>query len=473
MKLHMITAPDARTANEKAVALYGRDVLIVSSVQVNGATELIVAAETPSLENEINGRTSPAKKTDANLAENRSQQNAARQTAGPAPAVDSLDSRFEDLLKLKKHAVSESRPERQTAGTESSTIVSGSRKRNGNTGTENKSAQPRRRRKPAARPVTSSPARAQELVTLIRDEIHALRTEFNMSLKLSAWRSSSPVEPVLTPLLALLESTGMTAGLRSLFENGLQGCRDRDQAIAHLESLLSDAARPAESVCEMSAGTHGFYGPSGAGKTTFIAKLANKLAQSVPADRIALISLSDQRPGAWNQLQLLAARSGARCYRAADREALKLILDEIGSDSVRLIDMPGSIGLERAIQAGIPEEDIRLHAVIPASASPAVLRKFSGGHYESLVLTKLDEVDYAWGLFHLMTERKLRISLCSMNSSPESHPAAFSATELVRSVTANIRNDLADAAAMPDELALPESTGKRIPARQPQGANHG
>jgi flagellar biosynthesis GTPase FlhF len=473
MKLHLITATDVRTANDKAMALYGRDVLIVSSAQVNGVTELIVAAETPSRENEINGRTTPARKIDAHLAGKRLQQNVARQPARPAQVADSVGSRFEDLLELSKHAASESSPELHDVGTETSNIVSGSSKRSGNAGTENKSAPPRKRRKPAARPDTNSPARAQELVTLIRDEIHALRTEFNLSLKLSAWRSSSPADPALKPLLALLESTGMTAGLRSLFESGLQGCRDKDQAIAHLESVLNDAARAAESVCEISAGTHVFYGPSGAGKTTFVAKLANKLAQSVPADNIALISLSDQRPGAWNQLQLLASRSGARCYRATDRDALNLILDEIGSDSFKLIDIPASSGLERVTQAELPGEDIHLHAVIPASASSAVLRKFSCSHFESLILTKLDEVDYAWGLFHLMTERKLRISLCSMNSSPESHPAAFSATELVRTITANIRNELEDAATMPDAMALAAPPVRQAPALQPKGPNHG
>jgi len=43
MELKRILAKDARQANEKAVALYGQDVLVISSCQVRGQTELIVA----------------------------------------------------------------------------------------------------------------------------------------------------------------------------------------------------------------------------------------------------------------------------------------------------------------------------------------------------------------------------------------------------------------------------------------------
>jgi flagellar biosynthesis GTPase FlhF len=45
MELKRILARDARAANEKAVAQFGPDVLIISSSQVNGLTELIVAVD--------------------------------------------------------------------------------------------------------------------------------------------------------------------------------------------------------------------------------------------------------------------------------------------------------------------------------------------------------------------------------------------------------------------------------------------
>jgi flagellar biosynthesis GTPase FlhF len=45
MELKRILAKDLRRATEKAVALYGKDVLFVSNAKVNGMTEVIVAVD--------------------------------------------------------------------------------------------------------------------------------------------------------------------------------------------------------------------------------------------------------------------------------------------------------------------------------------------------------------------------------------------------------------------------------------------
>ena len=45
MELKRILAKDMRTAQEKATALYGPDVLVISSCQVRGQTEMIVAVD--------------------------------------------------------------------------------------------------------------------------------------------------------------------------------------------------------------------------------------------------------------------------------------------------------------------------------------------------------------------------------------------------------------------------------------------
>ena len=42
MQLKRILARDTRTATDKAIALYGDDVLIISNHMVNGQTELVV-----------------------------------------------------------------------------------------------------------------------------------------------------------------------------------------------------------------------------------------------------------------------------------------------------------------------------------------------------------------------------------------------------------------------------------------------
>lgn len=53
MELKRIIAKDTRTANEKAMALYGSEVLIISSCQVRGQTELIVAVDIDPIAGEV------------------------------------------------------------------------------------------------------------------------------------------------------------------------------------------------------------------------------------------------------------------------------------------------------------------------------------------------------------------------------------------------------------------------------------
>ena len=43
MELKRILAKDMRNAQEKATALYGPDVLVISSCQVRGQTEMIIS----------------------------------------------------------------------------------------------------------------------------------------------------------------------------------------------------------------------------------------------------------------------------------------------------------------------------------------------------------------------------------------------------------------------------------------------
>jgi flagellar biosynthesis GTPase FlhF len=45
MELKRILARDTKTANERAIALYGRNVLVISNHTVGGQTELVVAVD--------------------------------------------------------------------------------------------------------------------------------------------------------------------------------------------------------------------------------------------------------------------------------------------------------------------------------------------------------------------------------------------------------------------------------------------
>ena len=52
MELKRILARDTRSATEQAIAMYGKDVLIISNHRVGGQTELVIALEVETVEME-------------------------------------------------------------------------------------------------------------------------------------------------------------------------------------------------------------------------------------------------------------------------------------------------------------------------------------------------------------------------------------------------------------------------------------
>jgi flagellar biosynthesis GTPase FlhF len=86
MELKRIIARDTQAANEKAVALYGPDVLVISTSKVKGKTELIVAVDVEPLAAEaaVAEAFVPTEKT-YSLSTKTASQEAPVEAAEPAP----------------------------------------------------------------------------------------------------------------------------------------------------------------------------------------------------------------------------------------------------------------------------------------------------------------------------------------------------------------------------------------------------
>ena len=69
-----------------------------------------------------------------------------------------------------------------------------------------------------------------------------------------------------------------------------------------------------------------------------IAKLALTKAAEIGEENIAIVSLRDNRIGAWNQIQLLSGQVGVESYKTNNEESLKIILQELSNKKLVLID---------------------------------------------------------------------------------------------------------------------------------------
>ena len=142
-------------------------------------------------------------------------------------------------------------------------------------------------------------------------------------------------------------------------------------------------------------------GPTGAGKTTTIAKLAARAAL-IEGKRVRLITLDNYRVGGVDQIRTFADLIGVPLVVASSAgELVSLLADDADLD-LTLIDTAGKSPRDTSsileLAAALPAlPPLEVHVVIPAAAAAAAIdelvARFRPLAPARLLFTKLDEVD--------------------------------------------------------------------------------
>jgi flagellar biosynthesis protein FlhF len=394
MELKRILARDIRAANEKAVAQYGPDVLVISSGQVNGLTELIVAVDLAPLTPE---EADPFVKTQYAT------------TGKPSGKFDVLLGQTIDQNKRdarERQATKVAKPIVEMAAKPAASKA--------------KSAV-----KAVAQPVDESTKRAaeehdtlrgREIVALVREELNSLRREFKLGQQMAAWQQGGmPLPAAIAPLRDALNDAPIPVALRALLIDNIKDHNNMADAMGALSRQLAHSVEQEQAQTPVS-GIHALAGPSGAGKSMMVARLAQHAAQLHGSEKVMVISFQDQRAGAWNQTQLLCAQSGVDSFRATNAATLKLLLDEHTDRQLILIDTAGVQMNERLAEIRAMNLNVQCHAVIPADASAANIRRVfdhADNVWTSLMLSKLDESTQPWALLQFLTDKSLSVSVAS------------------------------------------------------------
>lgn len=407
MELKRILARDSRTANDKALQLYGPDVLVISSQRVDNQTELIVAIDTPEDVQAAAPQVQPAPQ------------------AAMTPREQDRFVAFSDVFKVNieqppqaEPALTVTEPAFEPAATRlAAPVVSVT----------------------ALEPVLvpERPAddlrRSQDTVELLRQEIAALRQEFNLNRQVAMWQSGQGLSPELTGWFAHMQELGVPASLRTLMADAVSDCTTVGEAWPLVHKVLLSAVQRRKQAWP-SQGVHALVGPSGAGKSLMIARMAQAAASEISVDEMAIISFADTKPGAWSQLQVLAAQSGVSCFRANDVATLDILLGELSNHKAIWIDTAGTDFLQqaRALQAlGHP---VNLHGVLALDATVTNVRKIfepSTLSWKSVMLTKLDEAAHPWPVLKALCDHALPVTAVGGSHLARVAPLAFDASALV------------------------------------------
>ena len=463
MELKRIIARDTQAANEKAVALYGPDVLVISTSKVKGKTELIVAVDVEPLNAEaaVAEAFVPTDKTYSLSAKTAAQE---APVAPPEPAP--FGKVLNDTMAMHKRL---GKPAKAPA---TGFVPAASLKQ-----TVQEPTAPAAEIKAPVAAAEVSPAqlmaeerdtvRGREIVQMVREELATLRKEFKLSQQM-AWQGTGLARNLM-PLRNALQEAAIPVALRALLIDSIQSFEDVEPALDEIRRQLCHSMQQS-SVNAPELGVHVLAGPSGAGKSLMVARLAQHASVNLGSEQVAVISYSDQRAGAWNQTQLLSAQSGVDCFRATNATTLKLLLEEHGQRKLIIIDTPGVQMSERVGEICAISKEAQFHVVLPADASQSSLRRILSTpqiQWQSLMISKLDEASQPWALIQVLTEGHVGVSGASRGERISEWSVQMQVEELVTVALANLSLGYTDTNAedMSSTLAMASARVSRLAAQ--------
>jgi len=209
-------------------------------------------------------------------------------------------------------------------------------------------------------------------------------------------------------------------------------------------ALLVKHLRVVDKLSPVNGGVIALVGPTGAGKTTTIAKLAARWSMQHGSQDLALVSTDGYRIGAREQLANYARLLGAPMHAANNGKELARVLERLQSKKLVLIDTAGmgprDVRLTEqlaALQLGASRARVLL--TLPsngeAHALEEIVRSFARVSPVACILTKLDEAASLGAVISTALRHKLRIAyLCNGQRVPEDlHAAHERRVWLVRS----------------------------------------
>jgi flagellar biosynthesis protein FlhF len=299
-------------------------------------------------------------------------------------------------------------------------------------------------RAPAASPTRMPPQAPDGGYVAMQREIKDLRELLKGELAHMSWNDKRLREPLQARVLEELTAMDIAPDIAM----ALAALAPRHTSLknpSHIPlALLVKHLRVVDKLSPVNGGVIALVGPTGAGKTTTIGKLAARWSMQHGSQDLALVSTDGYRIGAREQLTTYARMLGAPMHAANDGKELARVLERLKSKKLVLIDTAGmgprDVRLTEqlaALQLGAARARVllTLPAHGEAHAMEEIVRSFARVSPVACILTKLDEAASLGAVLSTVLRHKLRIAyLCNGQRVPEDlHAAHERRVWLVRS----------------------------------------
>jgi flagellar biosynthesis protein FlhF len=287
---------------------------------------------------------------------------------------------------------------------------------------------------PAAVPAGNRSGHGDAGFSLMRREMQEMRRLLETGMAGMTWSDKRLREPLKAQVLEQLTAMDIAPDVAmAIAEQTPRRTSLQNPANIPLALLIKHLPIDSDHTC-VSGGITALVGPTGAGKTTTIAKLAARWCLVHKPSDLALVSTDAYRIGAREQLMTYARILDVPMYTANSGKELARLLMRLSAKKLVLIDTAGmgprDVRLSEqlaALKLGAAKAKVLL--ALPAHgegrALEEIVRAFSRASPQACILTKVDEAASLGGVLSAAIRHKLKIAyLCNGQRVPEDMHAA-------------------------------------------------
>jgi flagellar biosynthesis protein FlhF len=419
MKIKRFVAADMRTALRMVRAEHGPDAVILSNRRTDEGVEIVAASNYD--EGAVQRALLDAQRaTEAQAAKAAARPNpfldnlpppAVEPVAPPTPAVP------QDFAAAMAAALTTPTAKAIAVATAQSPMTATAGAMPAVSITPTQAPQPERAPALAAVPPPApAPANDEQLVAM-REELAQMRTMIEREMhRLTDERLRG--SPVRLQAMELMEDYGFDAGITRDVVLQLPADTAAHRGRGLMLGLLSQRLP----VCPVDpldqGGVIALVGPTGAGKTTTIAKLAARYAAEHGARNVALVTTDTTRIGGREQLHSYGRQLGVAVHEADSDAVLIQLLQRLQDYKLVLVDTAGLGQRDRALASQLnwlrAAREVRTLLVLPANSHYAdldeVVRRFSAARPQGVVLTKLDETGRLGSALSVVVDHQLPLT---------------------------------------------------------------